>query len=401
MTITVAAFLEHLTESKILKTAILQQAVQYAAQMPLEQKADDLARELVHRKFLTRFQAVALLRRVPPVLTLKNYVLEAQVWAGRMSNVFTARHRRLTRTVVLKMLAAGLMNSQEDVARFHLEVEVAGKLHHPNIVRAYDADEIDGIPFLVMEHISGVDLDSLVTLKGPLGMADATLCIYQAARGLAHAHQCGVVHSDIKPGNLMLGTDGVVRILDMGLARLASSTTGVWDERPGRCATPMGTTGFHAPEQARFNAPADFRSDLCSLGYTLYFLMTGVTFNQATQDSDHRSENAVPPHLRLRSQLREVPQFLEDLFLKLTSVAPENRYQTADELITELQVRMVPNQCVSASLNLSVSQILETQATFSVSLKTDSPSDLDLDWTRPKSLNPTLPLPYCPDLPAI
>src|SRR5262249_7614114 len=148
---------------------------------------------------------------------------------------------------------------------------------HPNIVAAYDADEAGGVHFLIMEHVEGRDLKHVVQTEGPLTIAQALSIVGQTARGLEHAHAAGVIHRDIKPANLLLGTDGVVKILDMGLARLSDKESPL-RAAPQRDLTKLGsivgTFHYMAPEQAS-GTRIDKRVDIYSLGCTLYFLLTG------------------------------------------------------------------------------------------------------------------------------
>src|SRR5205814_1268911 len=143
-----------------------------------------------------------------------------KIGQGGMGAVFKAEHRRMKRVVAIKMLPPALMKDAAAAARFQREVEAAAKLRHTNIVAADDADESNGVHVLVMEFVDGADLAESVKKSGPYPVAQAVNFILQAARGLEFAHGKGVVHRDIKPANLLLGKDGVLKILDMGLARI-------------------------------------------------------------------------------------------------------------------------------------------------------------------------------------
>ncbi|HPP51706.1 MAG TPA: protein kinase, partial [Thermoguttaceae bacterium] len=143
-----------------------------------------------------------------------------KIGQGGMGMVLKARHRRMDRLVAIKTLRPQAMQDPKAVERFYREVKAAARLNHPNIVTAYDAGEHQGIHYLVMEYVDGQDLARLVKQHGPMAVPEALECVIQAAKGLAYAHQQGVIHRDIKPGNLLLDRSGVVKILDMGLARL-------------------------------------------------------------------------------------------------------------------------------------------------------------------------------------
>ena len=312
---------------------------------------------------------------------------------GSMGDVFKAEHRRLKRTVAIKVLSAALIKSPEDVERFRREVEAAGKLDHPNIITTYDADEACGAHFLVMQHVSGVDLEVLVRVMGPLTVADATHCILQAARGLAHAHGCGVVHRDIKPGNMMLGADGVLRILDMGLACMAPLPGSNRERGSTEFSIPMGTPGFHAPEQARLNAPPDIRSDLCSLGYTLHYLLTGKTAHESESRTSGHPPDGIQTQYSLRRGRPEIPESLDLVYQKLTAPSPNHRYQAADDLISDLEESVRPSEKELDQLRQSVIEIMEAEEHSRVPGNGEPLSIVDAKWSILDRAHPTVPLP--------
>jgi tRNA A-37 threonylcarbamoyl transferase component Bud32 len=190
--------------------------------------ANDLASKLIRAKQLTEYQAEQICAGNTTGLVLGNYVILDKIGAGGMGAVFKARHTRMKRIVALKILPEIAVGSPTAVERFHREVEAAARLEHHNIVTAHDADEFDGQHFLVMQYADGEDLSSLVKTKGRMPVGKAVDCIIQAAKGLDYAHGEGVIHRDIKPANLLLNKKGVVKILDMGLARLEQAHEEVW-----------------------------------------------------------------------------------------------------------------------------------------------------------------------------
>ena len=205
---------------------------------------------------------------------LRNYVLEEKIAESGMGVVYRARHSKLGKQVALKVMRPHAMKDPVAVERFHQEVAASGRLEHPNIVLARDADEVDGIHFLVMELVDGVDLHNLVKQQGPLAVADACEIMRQAAVALQHVADNGMVHRDIKPSNLMLTKSGVVKLLDLGLAKLRAESESDDSNSITSTGQIMGTVDYMSPEQATDSRTADIRADIYSLGCTLYYLLT-------------------------------------------------------------------------------------------------------------------------------
>ncbi|HCK42704.1 MAG TPA: serine/threonine protein kinase, partial [Planctomycetaceae bacterium] len=177
-----------------------------------------LAVKLVRAGTLTKYQAIRVYQNKHHGLLLGNYLILDRIGRGGMGEVFKARHRRMKRLVALKVLSQKVTQSDQSRRRFQREVEAAGKLDHPNIVTYYDADKHKGIDFLVMEFVDGKDLAALLKQQEePFSIAETLDCVLQAARGLQFAHEAGVVHRDIKPQNMLLDSNGCIKILDMGL----------------------------------------------------------------------------------------------------------------------------------------------------------------------------------------
>ena len=204
MAVSLQQFIERLTRSGLLSAEELSA---FQASLPPEKKPQDaqgLARELILADRLTRFQAEAVYRGRIKGLVMGEYVVLDRIGAGGMGEVLKARHRRMKRVVALKVLPGKAMKSEDAVRRFYREVEAAARLMHPNIVTAFDASQCEGIHYLVMEFVDGQDLAHVVKQHGPMPVDTAVECIVQAARGLGYAHDQGVIHRDIKPGNLLL-----------------------------------------------------------------------------------------------------------------------------------------------------------------------------------------------------
>jgi serine/threonine protein kinase len=202
---------------------------------------------------------------------LGSYEILGRLGGGGMGVVYRARHTLLKRDVALKVMKGVRLRDPAAVERFRREMESVGKLDHPNVVKAYDADQSMGIHFIAMELVGDTNLSRLVRDRGPLKIADAGEVGRQAAAGLEHAHRLGLVHRDLKPSNLMLTDDGRVKLLDFGLAMLR-------DSQPHADALTqdgqiMGTADYMAPEQALNPGGVDIRADLYSLGCTLYYVL--------------------------------------------------------------------------------------------------------------------------------
>ena len=308
------------------------------AALPEDRRAADgeqMARELVRQKKLTRYQAEQIYSGKGKTLVLGNYVVLDKLGQGGMGVVLKAEHKRLKRLVALKVMSASIVKTPDALKRFHREVEAAAKLRHPNVVATDDADEAKGTHFLVMEYVEGTDLSVLVKKQGTLSAEQAVQCIIQAAKGLEFAHAQGVVHRDIKPANLLLDNKGTVKILDMGLARIEGDS-GSQAELTSTGAV-MGTVDYMAPEQALSTKHADARSDIYSLGISLWYLLVG----RCAYDGDtlmskllaHR-DSPVPS---LRDANNEVSQSIDLVFRKMVAKKPADRYQTMTEVIRDLE----------------------------------------------------------------
>jgi WD40 repeat protein len=272
--------------------------------------------------------------------------------AGGMGAVYRAEHQVMARPVALKVLNPGMLDNPASVERFRREAQAAARLAHPNIVTAYDAEQEGDHHFLVMEYVQGISLARLVAERGPLPVAEACDYVRQAALGLQHAHERGMVHRDIKPHNLMRTPDGVVKVLDFGLARFALESTaagpgspapaGTAGARPGAGAwltqdgLVMGTPDFIAPEQAADAHAADIRADIYSLGCTLYYLLAGDVPFPADTVVDKLLAHASRTPRPLAEVRRDVPPGLVRVVERMTAKEPAKRYQTPAEVAAAL-----------------------------------------------------------------
>jgi len=257
-----------------------------------------------------------------------------------MGVVFKARHRRLGRVGALKILPPSFARDRSLVMRFRREVEAAGRLKHPNLVAALDADEDRGVHFLVMDYVEGHDLDHVVRNRGPMPVTQAIDCLIQAARGLEAAHAQGIVHRDIKPGNLMLDHAGTVRVLDLGLARIVDAANPFGKSTAGRLTESgmyMGTVDYMAPEQAEDSHRVDHRADIYSLGCTLYFLLTGQEPFLGETVLKRLMAHMERPAPSLRIARPEVPPALDAVYLKMMAKRPDDRPASMTEVIALLE----------------------------------------------------------------
>ena len=272
-----------------------------------------------------------------------DYAIRELIGSGGMGQVFLAEHTRMQRLVAVKMLPVDRMKDEVAVSRFYDEVRAASRLMHPNIVTAFDAGELDDVHYLAMEYVDGQTLTKLVAQKGPLPVSEAAAVIRQAALGLLHAHRAGIVHRDVKPGNVMKGADGTIKILDLGLARInsaslldeADATADTDDSKRRSKGRLVGTLPFMAPEQLDNPDVADPRSDIYSLGATLFFLLTGsspFTGDYLELVYGHR-HGPIPDLMEARD---DVDLQFANIFMRMMAKSPDERYASFDEVIDEL-----------------------------------------------------------------
>jgi eukaryotic-like serine/threonine-protein kinase len=265
-----------------------------------------------------------------PHVLLDRYEVGRLLGAGGMAEVFEGRDRLLARRVAIKVLQAQFARDPSFLIRFKREAQAAASLSHPNIVGVYDTGTEDGTHFIVMEYVDGRTLKDVIRAEGPLYPERAAEICADVCGALAAAHARGLIHRDIKPGNVMLTPEGKVKVMDFGIARATTSETIT------QTAAVVGTAQYISPEQAQ-GQTVDYRSDLYSLGCCLYEMLTGtVPFTGATPVAiayRHVREDPTPP----RMLNGDVPAPLEAICLKAMAKLPDNRYQTAIEMHDDLE----------------------------------------------------------------
>jgi len=291
-----------------------------------------------------------------------NYQVLRELGRGGMGVVYLAENRMMGRKEVLKVVSSHLLNRTGVLDRFLREIRLAAQLDHPNIVTACSASRVGESLVLSMEYVAGYDLSQLVKRNGPLSVAQACNFVYQAALGLQHAHQHGMVHRDIKPSNLMLAREGnkpVIKVLDFGLAKVTRE--GLVEGSLTHEGQMLGTPDFIAPEQIRDAQSAGIQADIYSLGCTLYYLLTGSPPFEGPSLYDilqaHHSMDAKPLNL-IRPA---VPFELAAVVAKMMAKEPERRFQTPAEVAEALKPFFKPGAHPGAGLRPEISRVGKTE----------------------------------------
>jgi eukaryotic-like serine/threonine-protein kinase len=259
------------------------------------------------------------------------YQLLEQLGTGGMAYVYRARDVVLDRVVAIKVLRKDYSDNAEFQNQFRLEARSAANLSHPNIVTVHDFGFADGLLYIVMEHIPGKDLKQLIRERGRFSIADGIPLIIQACKGLGYAHRAGLAHCDVKPHNMLVSTDGRLKVTDFGIARALASV--VPNERAD---VVWGSPLYFAPEQAAGEPPTP-ASDVYSLGVVMYETLSGTPpFTASTADELARLHISARP-VPIREYIPDIPPALEEIIMKVLSKEPSARYRTADQLGRVLQ----------------------------------------------------------------
>ncbi len=323
---TPSEFLDFTRQSKLVADAVLDR---YQKADWTGQTVDDAARLLVTDGLLTLFQANYILKGRFKNFFIGKYKVLAPIGAGGASQVFLCEHSVMKHRVAVKMLKLNTQSDPGMVQRFMREARAAATINHPNVVRAFDIDLAEGKHhYIVMDYVDGVNLEELVARIGPLSPEQATHYIAQAAIGLQHIHERGLVHRDIKPGNLLLDRNGTIRILDLGLVRFNETESDGLTQMQNDHVI-LGTADYLSPEQALKSDEIDIRSDIYSLGVTFYYLLSGhapfANLNIAQKLLHHQFKDPPP--------LANVPADLFEVIRTMMAKKPDDRYQTPNEFI--------------------------------------------------------------------
>jgi eukaryotic-like serine/threonine-protein kinase len=329
------SFIATLRRSNLVDSGKLSAVLDEAGQSKRDLLSDpiELARFLVEKQTLTEWQADKLLQGKHKGYYLGKYRLLSLLGKGGMSAVYLAEHMVMKRQCAIKVLPSKRVTDSSYLGRFHREAQAVASLNHPNIVRAYDVDhQMDGeteIHFLVMEYVDGLSLQDLVARHGVCSFSDAVDYVRQAALGLDHAHHMGMVHRDIKPGNLLVDSKGVVRVLDLGLAMFFNEDEGDKALTIQHDEKVLGTADYLAPEQAVDSHLVDARADQYSLGCTLYYLLTGhPPFTEGTLTQRLLAHQMKEPPAVERER-PGCPSSLVAIVRKLMAKKADDRYPSA------------------------------------------------------------------------
>lgn len=339
-------FFERLEQTGLGSTADFVKHSQYPS---LGMTSIEIANELVRECKLTDYQANVLLNATGEPLRFGSYLILDKIGQGGMGVVFKARKQQpdardqYSELVALKVLPSSVSRFQSAIKRFSREAELATKLDHANIVRAYEFGSFDERYYIAMEYVDGENVSQIVGRRDcPFALLTAFELLRDAAQGLGYAHANHVVHRDVKPSNLLVHRNGNLKILDMGLARnIENEDSSVNDELMSEELTMtgalLGTTGYMAPEQALNSKKADHRSDIYSLGCSFFFFLTGKQIYGGQTMVEKIIAHRETPIPKLLDHRDDIPSVVQKIFEKMVAKDCDDRYQNCDDLVTDIQ----------------------------------------------------------------
>jgi serine/threonine protein kinase len=337
-TLSVDSFVDFVERSELVEPDVFQAAVtelKAAHGGSLPEDADTTANFFVEKGLLTSWHVEKLMDKKYKRFHLGKYKLLRLLGTGGMSSVYLAEHKLMHRLRAIKVLPERRVNDSSYLARFHLEAQATAQLAHPNIVRCYDVDNEGNTHYIVMEFIEGKDLNTIIKQEGPLSLELACNYMAQAAEGLAHAHQNGLIHRDVKPANLLVDRKGIVKLLDLGLALFSDNERASLTVEHNENV--LGTADYLAPEQAVNSHKVDHRADIYGLGCTLYFLLTGhPPFPDGTLAQRIAKHQSQMPE-DIRKSRPDCPRDLADICIKMMQKRPEKRHPTMKDVAQALE----------------------------------------------------------------
>ncbi len=342
MAVSLQQFREQVATLGLASAAELDKFCVKLADLDGEKQAEQLARALVHKKKLTAFQAQQIYAGKGKALLLGNYLVLDKLGQGGMGTVYKAQHKTLSsRVVALKTLSPELAKKPNFVERFLREAQSMDKLKHPNVVDVMDVDEANGVYFIALEFIDGKSMEDWIgELNEPLSLGDALKIVLDCANALKHAHEVNIIHRDIKPDNILITKDGIVKVADFGLAKATDEE----DQSVTQTGAGLGTPLYMAPEQARNAKYVDHRTDIYALGCTFYYMLMGKHAFKGDSVVEIITKKEKGEYKPVRGHRAEV-----DLVIgKMIDAKPDRRHKDYDVLIKELVAACgQPNEALS------------------------------------------------------
>jgi eukaryotic-like serine/threonine-protein kinase len=342
---TIDAFLDLVRKSGVVnESRLLTHVDRLRAAGTLPGELAPLASILVRDGLLTPFWAEQLLQGKWRRFSIGNYKVLDRLGAGSMASVYLCEHKGIGREVAVKVLPTRRAEDPSSLERFYREARAGAAMKHPNVVEVYDIDQEENLHFLVTEYVDGNTLEEVVLQNGAPEWGRAAHYVRQAALGLQHAHERGLVHRDVKPGNLLLDRSGIVKVFDWGLAAFHDPDDRVIARTYSSQEIVHGNPDYIAPEQALNFSAVDHRADIYSLGMTFYFCLTGhPPFEEGTLAQKliwHQARYPTP----LRTLRPEVPEGLAAIVDRMTAKDPGQRYPTAAGVAAALEpwTRQIP-----------------------------------------------------------
>ena len=384
MAVSLKQFISYLDEAEIMTAEAVREwiAEQSVEARPIDGEA--LAKTLQKEGILSKFQAQRLCQGKVRSLQLGNYRLIKIIGRGGMGIVYEAEHKTMKHRVAIKMISSKVTANGSMLRRFFREVEVAAKLSHPNIVTAIDANQTGKKYYMVMELVQGEDLGVIVQRETVLTVPEVIGYMTQAAVGLAYAHNQGIIHRDIKPHNMLLDNDGVIKILDLGLVSLQRPQSND-DDSITQHNQIIGTVDYMSPEQADDVHHVDQRADIYSLGCSIFRLLVGHPPFPKSSIIQKLLSHRDDPIPSLHDFRDDIPELLDQIFRRMLAKNPDNRYQSMDEVVGALETCRLATVSLKPNIQTGES-IIQSIQSIDLDLGNDNASTMEVK--RPDILLP-------------